>query len=72
MGFKVIPLLANDSEGTLLRNSFVPGSGAGIMAAKRCTISYLIAWLVIWVALHLSDIIGPLYRLGCDPGDLQG
>lgn len=29
--FKVIPLLANDGEGTLLCNSLLPGSGAVIM-----------------------------------------
>lgn len=71
MVFKVIPLLANDSEGTLLCNSLLPGSGAVIMTVKRCTISYLIAWFVVWAALHLSDVIVSLFWLEYDSGNLQ-
>lgn len=69
--FKVIPLLANDSEGTLLCNSLLPGPGAVIMTVKRCTISYLIAWFVVWAALHLSDVIVSLFWLEYDSGNLQ-
>lgn len=71
MVFKVIPLLANDSEGTLLCNSLLPGSGAVIMTVKRCTISYLIAWFVVWAALYLSDVIVSLFWLEYDSGNLQ-
>lgn len=71
MVFKVIPLLANDSEGTLLRNSLLPGSGAIMTTVKRCKISNLIAWFVVWVALYLSDIIVSLFWLEYDPGNLH-
>lgn len=70
-GFQGHPLLANDSQGTLLCNSILPGSGAVIMTVKRCKISYLIAWFVVWVALYLSDVIVSLFWLEYDPGNLQ-
>lgn len=46
--FKVIPLLANDGEGTLLCNSLLPGSEAVVMNVKICKISYLAACFVVW------------------------
>lgn len=66
-GFQGHPLLANAGEGTLLRNSLQPGSGTGIVAVKRCKISYLAAGLVVWVALHMSDVIVPLFLAGMQP-----
>lgn len=41
------------------------------MTVKRCKISYLIAWFVVWVALYLSDVIVSLFWLEYDPGNLQ-
>lgn len=41
------------------------------MTVKKGKISSLIAWFVVWVAPYLPDVIGSLFWLEYDPGNLK-